>query len=77
MPRLIHCAHGDYGCDSASVVRLSSHAAHGGRGVFSSASTTRVVAVARLAQCAQREVQLAPRNHFSISAAPQILVLNG
>ena len=37
------------GCDSARAVRLGSHAARGGRGGRSSASTMRVVVMARLA----------------------------
>ena len=45
-----HAARGDYGgCDSARAARLRSHAALGGH---SSASTMRVVAMARLARCA-------------------------
>ena len=68
-----HAARGDYGgCVSARVARLGSHTARGGR-----------VAVARLASMrvvvrtmrAQREVQLALRNSYYISAAPQILFI--
>ena len=68
-----HAARGDYGgCDSARVAQPGSHAARGVRGGRSSASTMRVVIMARLARSAQREVQLALRNSYYISAAPQI-----
>ena len=44
-----HAARGDYGgCDSARAAWLGSHVACGGR---SSASTMRVVVMARLARC--------------------------
>ena len=71
-----HAARGDYGgCDSARVAQPGSHAARGVRGGRSSASTMRVVIMARLARSAQREVQLALRNSYYISAAPQILFI--
>ena len=48
-----HAARGDYGgCDSARVAQPGSHAARGVRGGRSSASTMRVVIIARLARCA-------------------------
>ena len=69
-----HAARGDYGDgDSASVARLGSHAARGGRGGCSSARTMcgGGNGLARTMRV-QREVQLAPRNNYYISAAPQI-----
>ena len=72
-----HAAHGDYGgCDSARAARLGSHAERGGRGGRSLASTyARGGYSSARPMLAQREVQLALRNNYYISAAPRKNIL--